>query len=157
MAVAPITVQSQTADSAPGVATCRVTLSARHFRVAMIRIFARSGPYGGMSIDPVSASDVTKSSRAGQCCCCFVSVVSVGATTIWYPRDASPTTCETMGAKRIPSFPTSATGCHFFSLGNVGCRPDALAKLKGKMERSRAYSKGFFGVHNFKSSCRPMM
>jgi len=41
----------------------------------------------------------------------------------------------------------------FFSLGNVGCRPDVLAKLKGEMERSRAYSKGFFGVHNFKSSC----
>jgi len=154
LAVAPITVQSQTADSAPGVATCRVTLSARHFRVAMIRIFARSGPYGGMSIDPVSASDVTKSSCAGQCCCCFVSVVSVGATTMWYPRDASPTTCETMGAKRIPSILSNfCNWLSFFSLGNVGCRPDALAKLKGEMERSRAYSKGFFGVHNFKSSC----
>jgi len=145
LAVAPITVQSQTADSAPGVSTCRVTLSARHFRVAMIRIFASSGPYGGMSIDPVSASDVTKSSCAGQCCCCFVSVVSVGATTIRYPRHASPTTCETMGAERIPSFPTSATGCHFFRWAMLDADQTPLLNLRGRWKEAGPILRDFSG------------
>ena len=46
--------------------------------------------------------------------------MTIGATALWDPWDASPPTLEITGTKCIWSPPTSADGCRFFCAGHRG-------------------------------------